>query len=152
MSFEELRLKNQICHRIYSANNGIQRLYRPLLNELGITYVQYVILMALWENDKVPMGKLSKITKLDKGFLTTTIEKMKSERLIKLNSDCTDKRKKIVVLTKKGTELKKKARCIPSEILNLLSHDQVEISEKDVHTFIKVLDQMNILLSKVRMS
>jgi DNA-binding MarR family transcriptional regulator len=148
MNFEELKLKNQICHRIYSVNNGIQRLYRPILSELGLTYVQYVILMALWEKDHVSMGELASLTKLDKGFLTTTIEKMKQDSLVKLVADKLDQRKKIVLLTKKGISLKHRARCIPSEVLNLLYSNDIKISKKDIETFINVLDKMNLLISE----
>lgn len=116
MSYEELKLENQICHRLYIASNGFTRLYRPLLKKIGLTYPQYVIMMALWEKDGLSMGELASRTLVDKGFLTTTIEKLKSDGLLKVDHDERDKRKKLIALTSKGRKLQEKARCVPHSL------------------------------------
>lgn len=144
MDFDYLKLENQICHRLYVATNGIMRLYRPLLKELGLTYAQYVIMMALWERDGISMGELSRVSKMDKGFLTSAIEKMKNLKYLSIKADKLDQRKKMIFLTTKGNELKFKAKCIPEEIVRCLKGE--EISDEDVSTLIGLLDKINELI------
>lgn len=144
MDFDYLKLENQICHRLYVATNGIMRLYRPLLKELGLTYAQYVIMMALWERDGISMGELSRVSKMDKGFSTSAIEKMKNLKYLSIKADKLDQRKKMIFLTTKGNELKFKAKCIPEEIVRYLKGE--EISDEDVSTLIGLLDKINELI------
>lgn len=146
MSRDELKLKNQICHRLYIASNGITRLYRPLLKSLGITYPQYVIMMALWEQDDITMGHLSKTTRVDKGFLATTIDRMESLGLLKVRTDAGDKRKKIIVLTAKGKKLEDQAKDIPRKIIQLMGASEAD--KKTAELLIKILDQINETLIK----
>lgn len=148
MKFDELKLDNQLCHRIYTANNGIMRLYKPLLKKIGLTYTQYIIMMVLWENDNLSMSQLAKTSKMDKGFLTTAIKKMANEKLISINSDPSDQRKKNISLTIKGKKIKNKARCIPHEILELINLKDSNINENDILRFIQVLDRINIVISE----
>ncbi len=141
MKYEQLKLENQICHRLYTASNGITRLYRPLLTELGITYPQYIVFLALWEQDEISLGELSKRTSIDKGFLTTTIKKLISLKLLILIENENDLRSKNVKLTKKGLKLKESAKCIPHSILMELTDEYFD--ENEIEIFIKVLDQIN---------
>lgn len=127
-----LKLDKQICHRLYTASNSINRLYRPLLNNLGITYPQYLVFLALWENDGISMSQLTERTSLDKGFLTTIIKSIDEKQFITLESDPNDKRKKIIYLSKKGKILKDKAKLIPEKLLCQITEnlsDEVNLNE-----------------------
>ena len=139
MDFKHLHLKNQICHRLYIATNGITRLYRPLLEDLNLTYPQYILMMALWEIKEASILQLQKMTKIDSGSLTLILKKLESKKYIKIKSASDDKRKKIVSLTKKGFELKEKAINIPSSMFCKINN----LSAKEVTDLVKILDKIN---------
>ena len=75
MTFNQLQLKNQLCHRLYMASNSIVRAYREPLSDLNITYPQYVVMMALWEQDKVTIAELVKKTAIDGGAMTQILRR-----------------------------------------------------------------------------
>lgn len=136
--FKHLRLENQICHRLYVASNALTRLYRPLLQEINLSYPQYVVMMALWEEDAISMGELSKRTLMDKGFLTTLIKKLEEDAILKLMTDDEDRRKKIIKLSKKGQRLKEKASSVPEKMLC-----SYELSKDfDFKKLMKLLDEV----------
>ncbi len=87
MSYEQLKLKNQLCHRLYMASNSIARAYREPLSELNITYPQYVVMMALWEQDEVTIAELVAKTAIDGGAMTQILKKMSEEILREKQSD-----------------------------------------------------------------
>ena len=146
MPYEQLKLKHQVCHRLYIASNGLTRLYRPFLKPLGLTYPQYVIMMALWEKDDVTMGALAKTTCVDKGFLATTIEKLDSMGLLKIRVDENDKRKKFLILTAKGRKLEERVKDIPMKIVTLLGGDEGD--REAIEALIRMLDKINASLSQ----
>jgi DNA-binding MarR family transcriptional regulator len=141
MNYEELRLDKQVCHRLYIASNGLTRLYRPLLKTLDLTYAQYVLMMALWEKDGITMGELSNKTLVDKGFLTSSTEALKSKKIIQIKNDSDDKRKKLIYLTAKGKNLQNQAKNIPYKIVDMLSDE--DTTEEEVYNLIKALDKIN---------
>lgn len=145
MPYDQLKLKNQICHRLYMASNGITRIYRPFLKPLGITYPQYVVMMALWEEDQITMGSLSGTTKIDKGFLATTIDKLSTLGLVKVNVDMHDKRKKIILVTTKGKKIEERAKDIPHKILQYFDADPA--NEREALELIRLLDKINLKLA-----
>ncbi|MBA6341876.1 MarR family transcriptional regulator [Colwellia sp. MB02u-10] len=116
MSFEQLTLKNQLCHRLYMASNSIVRAYREPLMKLNITYPQYVVMMALWEQDKITIAALVEKTVIDGGAMTQILKKMADKGLLAIIKDQHDKRKRLVELTQDGQALKIKAVNIPNEI------------------------------------
>ncbi|TWX55764.1 MarR family winged helix-turn-helix transcriptional regulator [Colwellia hornerae] len=116
MSFDQLKLKNQLCHRLYMASNSIVRTYREPLKELNITYPQYVVMMALWEHDKITIAELLEKTMIDGGAMTQILKKMAGKCLLEIIKDDNDKRKRLVQLTQQGQELKIKAASIPNTI------------------------------------
>ncbi|GAC27798.1 MarR family winged helix-turn-helix transcriptional regulator [Brumicola pallidula] len=116
MSFNQLKLTNQLCHRLYMASNSIVRAYRELLHALNITYPQYVVMMALWEQDKITIAELLEKTAIDGGAMTQILKKMVDKCLLEIVKDHQDKRKRLVQLTKQGQALKLKAVDIPNEI------------------------------------
>ena len=136
--FDHLKLENQLCHGLYVASNALTRIYRPFLDKLNISYPQYVVLMGLWEEDKITMGELSKKTLMDKGFLTTLIKKLEESSILKLKSDPGDKRKKVIELTKKGWSLREKASSVPFDLA--CSYDLAE--SFDYRSLMKLLDEV----------
>ncbi|MFT7258630.1 MAG: DNA-binding MarR family transcriptional regulator [Glaciecola sp.] len=116
MPFNQLKLKNQLCHRLYMASNSIIRAYREPLNSLDITYPQYIVMMALWEQDEVTIAELVRKTAIDGGAMTQILKKMSDKWLLEIIKDDQDKRQRFVKLTPKGQSLKLKAVDIPTQI------------------------------------
>ena len=116
MSFEQLQLKNQLCHRLYMASNSIARTYRTLLTEINLTYPQYVVMMALWEEDKITIAMLIEKTAIDGSALTQILKKMTDKTLLVVIKDKADKRKRLIQLTTHGHSLKHQAAEIPNQI------------------------------------
>jgi DNA-binding MarR family transcriptional regulator len=116
MSINQLKLKNQLCHRLYMASNSIVRAYRELLSELNITYPQYVVMMALWEQDKITIAQLVEKTAIDGGAMTQILKKMADKSLLNIVKDQQDKRKRLVQLTQQGQALMMDAVNIPNKI------------------------------------
>lgn len=116
MSFEQLKLKNQLCHRLYMASNSIARAYREPLAALNLTYPQYVVMMALWEQDKITIAQLIDKTAIDGGAMTQILKKMTEKSLLAVIKDEHDKRKRLIQLTHRGQALKNEAADIPKTI------------------------------------
>ena len=140
--YEQLRLSNQICHRLYVASNSVTRAYRPLLNELDITYPQYVVMMALWQNDDIEVGKVQALTKIDAGALTQILKKLVDKKFLQLTPTEEDKRIKRVRLTPIGSALQEKASDIPIKLMcNLDGVDSADI-QKLKHILDMVIDKV----------
>ena len=112
---EELRLDKQICFRLYTAARLITQAYTPLLNKLGITYPQYLVLMVLWEKDNQPVNDIAHRLVLETNTVTPLLQRMEKLGIISRKKGEQDKRQQIVSLTKKGKALEEKAfATIPS--------------------------------------
>lgn len=142
MNFDDLKLDNQLCHKFYVLSNRITRRYRPLLKEIGLTYPQYLILMALWEKDQLNACDVVCKTKIDPGSLTLILDKLKKKDLINLESCSEDKRKKIITLTEKGEELKERAIEIPKK----LSCELGDFSQEDFQKLSELIDKFSCSL------
>lgn len=142
MSHESIRLKNQLCHPLYSATNALMRAYKPLLEPLKVTYPQYLILMALWDSDEINIKDISDRTFFDSGTLTPLINKLKTQGLVTIKPMPSDKRNKIVALTPKGKRLQEKAESIPKELTC-----RVELSKED---FLKLKRLSETLLENLK--
>ncbi len=114
---ELLKLDNQLCFALYSCSRALIRTYRPLLDELGITYPQYLVLMVLWEEDSRAVKELGDELYLDSGTLTPLLKRMEKSELIKRKRSKEDERKVYVHLTKKGKKLKAQAYKIPETMI-----------------------------------
>lgn len=139
MNYDNLKLKNQLCHRLYTVSNAMTRVYRPMLKELDITYSQYIVLMALWEKDSITIQQLIQLTSIDGGTLSLMLPKLVKKKIITLNKDIEDKRKRIVSLTNYGTSLKDKALSVPENMWSCLK----SLDYDDALTLISLLDKMN---------
>jgi DNA-binding MarR family transcriptional regulator len=111
------------------ASNSIVRAYRELLSDLNLTYPQYVVMMALWEQDKITIAELVEKTAIDGGAMTQILKKMADKSLLIIVKDLQDKRKRFVQLTQQGQTLKIEAVNIPNKIsckFNSIDSEQVK--------------------------
>ncbi len=106
----------QICFPLYSAANAVVRAYRPLLQELDITYLQYMVLMLLWEESKLNVKELGQRLRLDSGTLTPLLKRLERKGLVGRSRSQLDERVRIISITRRGLALKAKAREIPEKL------------------------------------
>src|SRR5260370_18225724 len=112
-----LRLDNQICFAIYSTAHAFNRVYKPLLDRLGLTYPQYLVMVVLWERDDVPVKDIGERLLLDSGTLTPLLKRLEAADLIKRTRSTEDERQVLIALTSQGQALREKARSVPQSIL-----------------------------------
>ena len=111
------RLDNQICFAVYSAAHAFNRVYKPLLDRLGLTYPQYLGMLVLWERDDVPVKDIGEKLFLDSGTLTPLLKRLEAAHLVKRTRSREDERQVLIALTPQGHALKEKARAVPQSIL-----------------------------------
>lgn len=115
-TYEQLKLKNQICFPLYACSRKIVNAYTPYLKPLGLTYTQYLVFMVLWEKKEATVGELSSTLFLDAGTLSPLLKKLEKEGLIFRTHPENDERVTSIKLTDKGEELKEKCKDIPLEM------------------------------------
>lgn len=120
---EVLKLENQLCFSIYAASRAITKIYRPFLDELGITYPQYLVMLILWEEETITLKDLCKKLYLDSGTLTPLLKRLESMKLIKRERSTTDERILCVSLTEKGIDMKSEAIKVPGCVLKSINTD-----------------------------
>lgn len=125
---EFLKLDNQLCFSLYSASRAIIKAYKPLLDRLGVTYTQYLVLLVLWEEDGITLNQLGKKLILDSGTLTPLLKKMESAKLLTRKRSSKDERQINILLTSTGKNLKEKALEIPEQMLCKLPLDLKNVS------------------------
>ena len=130
MPFAQLKLKNQLCHRLYMASNSIVRAYREPLRELNLTYPQYIVMMALWEQDEITIAELVEKTAIDGGAMTQILKKMADKCFLQMLKNHRDKRQRFVQLTQLGQNLKLKAVDIPYQIGCKFDHIEREQTQQ----------------------
>ena len=125
-----LELGRQLCFPLYAASREVTRRYKPFLDEIGLTYTQYIVMLVLWEEERISMHELGKRLYLDSGTLTPLLVKLEKKGLIARARNEKDVREMIVSATDKGIGLKVQAREIPGRIgkcLNLNVKDAVQL-------------------------
>ena len=115
--FDALKLDNQICFPLYAASRLIVQAYRPHLERLGITYLQYLTLMVLWEKDGSTVSEVGERLMLDSGTLTPVLKRLETDGLIKRRRDKADDRVVQNWLTARGRTLRTRAVHIPTQLL-----------------------------------
>ena len=114
---DPLLLGNQICFAVYSTAHAFNRVYKPLLDSLGLTYPQYLVMMVLWERDGVPVRDIGEKLFLDSGTLTPLLKRLEAAELVKRTRSTEDERQVLIALTPKGRALREQARAVPQAIL-----------------------------------
>ncbi|MEZ0246902.1 MAG: MarR family winged helix-turn-helix transcriptional regulator [Methylophilaceae bacterium] len=110
-------LDEQLCFAIYSTSLAMSKVYRPLLTRLGVTYPQYLVLMALWNQDQVTVSEIGSQVFLDSATLTPLLKRMETAGLVERARSARDERQVIVSLTPAGREMQKEAGRIMSSVL-----------------------------------
>ena len=113
-----LQLDNQLCFALYSTSLAMTKVYKPLLDELGLTYPQYLAMLVLWEKDGLMVSELGEKLYLDSGTLTPLLKRLESSGLISRIRAVEDERRVHITLTAAGRKLKARAAKIPGCILS----------------------------------
>jgi len=109
-----LLLDNQLCFALYSASLAMTKLYKPLLDELGLTYPQYLVMLVLWEGDGLMVSELGERLTLDSGTLTPLLKRLEAIGYLSRIRDVEDERRVHITLTAAGRKLKTRAARVPS--------------------------------------
>ncbi len=120
-NYDQLKLENQLCFPLYAAAREVVSRYRPFLDELDITYTQYVTMMVLWERKRATVGELGECLFLDSGTLTPLLKKLEAKELVTRTRSKEDERSLIVEITEKGMALRERAAEIPEKIAGCIS-------------------------------
>lgn len=111
-----LQLDKQLCFALYSASLAMNKVYKPLLQPLGLTYPQYLVLMVLWERDGLAVNELGDRLFLDSGTLTPLLKRMEASGWVARARDAADERRVIVSLTSEGRILRRRAQAVPKAL------------------------------------
>lgn len=109
-----LLLEDQMCFALYAAQRAMTNRYRPLLDEFNLTYPQYLVMLVLWEHGTLPIKTLGALLQLDYGTLTPLLKRLQTHGLIRRERQIHDERSVHITLTEQGTELRERARTIPT--------------------------------------
>ena len=142
-NYDNLKLENQLCFPLYVWSKEVVRRYKPLLDALDLTYTQYITMMAMWENRNLNVKKLGKILFLDSGTLTPVLKKLEQKGYIERHRADEDERNLIIQITKKGMDLRKKAKNIPGKIGKCVNLTPSE-AENLYKTLYKILGSINV--------
>lgn len=137
MQYDPLKLENQLCFPLYACAREVVKKYKPFLDEIGLTYTQYIAMMVLWENKNMNVKSLGESLYLDSGTLTPLLKKLEAEGLVTRARSIEDERNLIVTLTDKGEALKQKALNIPQQIGKCIN-----ITQEDAQTLYRILYQI----------
>ena len=118
--YDILKLENQLCFPLYAAAKEVVRKYKPLLDELDLTYTQYIAMMVLWEKEKVSVKELGEKLFLDSGTLTPVLKSLENKKYIKRVRSEEDERVLNAILTEEGKKLKDKALSLPGKIFSCI--------------------------------
>ena len=132
-----LKISNQLCFPIYALSKEITNQYRPLLEKLDLTYPQYLVLMVLWEHQKLNVCEIGKILRLDSGTLTPLLKRLEVKQIVKRERSKQDERIVDVSLTEKGIALEEDAVCIPVQLM-----EKVQLSAEEILQFKTIINKI----------
>lgn len=126
---DPLKLEHQICFPVYATSRLITKLYQPLLSPLGLTYPQYLVMLVLWENDQLPVKRISEKLILESNTLTPLLKRMEKMDLLSRIRSSEDERVVIIKLTENGQALKKEAQHIPLDLLAQIQNESINVQD-----------------------
>lgn len=129
-----LKLENQLCFPLYACAKEVVRSYKPFLDELDLTYTQYITMLVLWEKKQMNVKEIGKCLYLDSGTLTPLLKKLEAKGYIERHRSKEDERNLLIRITKDGEALKEKAMEVPSKMAKCL-----ELNEKDAKELYSLL-------------
>ena len=127
--YEALKLQNQLCFPLYAASKEVVRKYKPYLDEIDLTYTQYIAMMVLWEHKEVNVKELGECLYLDSGTLTPVLKVLEQKGFVKRERSKEDERNLSVTLTEGGEKLKEQAVSIPAKIGACMPLEPQEVME-----------------------
>lgn len=125
-NYESLKIENQLCFPLYASAKEVIKKYKPYLEQIDLTYTQYITMMVLWEYGQMNVKDLGERLYLDSGTLTPLLKKLENKGLIVRKRSVADERNLVVALTPKGTQLREKAAGIPQAIGSCINLTQEE--------------------------
>src|SRR5882757_3477874 len=141
------RLTSQLCFAVYSTAHAFNRIYKPLLDRIGLTYPQYIVMLVLWERDGLAVKAIGERLFLDSGTLTPLLKRLEAAHLIKRTRSTEDERQVLIALTPQGQALQNKAREVPHAILAASACTVAELSAmKD--EIVALRDRLNAVVGE----
>ncbi|WP_077240544.1 MULTISPECIES: MarR family winged helix-turn-helix transcriptional regulator [Actinomyces] len=138
MPHDPLELDRQLCFSLYRASRTVTRAYRPLLKDIGLTYPQYLVMLALWQSGgPMSLNDIGSRLSLDSGTLTPLLRRLEETGLITRARDRADERRRLITLTSAGRDLRKRAATIPDRMIALYSQPA-----EDLERLKSMLDDM----------
>ncbi len=127
--YDALKLENQLCFPLYACSREIIKKYRPFLDDIGLTYTQYIAMMVFWEEKTLNVKELGKKLYLDSGTLTPVLKSLEAKGLVRRYRSKEDERVLLVELTKRGEALKKEALTVPQQMAKCVKLEGEEAAE-----------------------
>ena len=121
MNYDALKLENQLCFPLYACAREIVKRYKPFLDEIDLTYTQYIAMMVMWEHRELLAKDLGRYLYLDSGTLTPVLKKLEEKGLVDRARDPQDERNLVVTLTPRGEALKTAAARVPEQMAACVS-------------------------------
>jgi DNA-binding MarR family transcriptional regulator len=125
---DPLELERQVCFALSVAARNVVAVYRPLLEPMGLTHPQYLVMLALWQHGRLSVKDLSRLLQLDPGTLSPLVKRLESAGLVSRGRDPRDERALAITLTEAGRALRKQAERIPAGIVERLGMDVAELA------------------------
>ena len=120
-TYDVLKLENQLCFPLYACARDVVKKYTPLLEEIGLTYTQYIVMLVLWEKKSINVKSLGSLLYLDSGTLTPLLKKLEGSGLVSRMRSAEDERNLLITITQKGELLKDQAVEIPTKLASCLN-------------------------------
>ncbi len=149
MSYDQLKLENQLCFPLYAASRLIIRAYQEDLDKLGITYPQYLVLMVMWEYEELTVNEIGEKLILNTNTLTPLLKRMESMEILTRVQSKTDQRKVLIKLTKHGNGMQIKAAEIPAKLLKKLN---ITVNETEITKALELKNQLYDLIHLLKQS
>lgn len=143
--YQQLKLDNQLCFKLYTVSRLVTQAYHPLLQPLGITYPQYLVLMVLWEQDNRMVSEIAERMLLDTNTVTPLLQRMERDGLVKRTKGAVDGRQRMVSLTKQGRQLEEQAKNIPHCMAA-----QWKLPDMDEHKYNEFVNTLNSMMEMMQ--
>jgi len=140
-----LILDKQICFSLYSASNAMGRAYQPLLKKLDLTYLQYIVMMVLWQDSTMNVKALGSKVHLDSGTLTPLLKRLEAKGLVNRSRSKEDERVRVIALSTQGLNLRQAAEKVPASMMckSKMSIDELQQLKLACDTLLKNLNATN---------
>ncbi|WP_054178574.1 MarR family winged helix-turn-helix transcriptional regulator [Trabulsiella odontotermitis] len=122
-------LDDQLCYAVYSVGIAIQRIYKPLLDAMGLTYPQYLVLNVLWRDDKQTVGKIAQKLALEPSTLTPLLKRLEAAGFLQRTRNPDNERQVVIALTEQGRQLQARAGCLSDSLLEASGQLPAELAQ-----------------------